>query len=99
MGLEKLVTHGVRMMMPFADRIAIRSLAVCMATVGVTVLTLVVVGRLMGAISLSAWWSWLLLAGVLVAGLGLVNFLVLFAGYVQTNALSMARLDQHVSVE
>ena len=101
MGLEKLLTHGVRMLMPFADRIAIRSLAVCTATVGATVLALIVVliGRLTGTISLSGGWSWLLLAGVVVAGLALVNFLVLFAGYVQTNALSMARIDQHVLVE
>lgn len=101
MGLEKLLTHGVRMLMPFADRIAIRSLAVCMATVGVTVLTFagILVGRLTGAISVSGWWSWPLLAGIVVAGLGLVNFLVLFAGYVQTDALSMARIDQRVRVE
>jgi hypothetical protein len=101
MGLEKLLTHGVRMLMPFADRIAIRSLAVCMTAVGLTVLSLavVLVGHLTGAFSVSSSWSWLLLAGVVVAGLGLVNFLVLFAGYVQTDALSMARIDQHVSID
>jgi hypothetical protein len=101
MGTEKLLMHGIRMLMPFADRIAIRSLALCAVTSAVTALTLfaVLLARLTGAGTIAAGGYWVLLGGVVVSGLGLVNFLVLFSGYVQTNALSLARIDERVVIE
>jgi hypothetical protein len=101
MNLERLLMHGVRMLMPFADRIAIRSLALCAATAAVTIvmLTTLLIGRLTGAVELSAGWSWVLLGGVVASGLGLVNFLVLFSGFVQTSALSLVRIDQKVTID
>jgi hypothetical protein len=99
MGTEKLLMHGVRMLMPFADRIAIRSLALCAATALLTVLLLGVLlaGRLAGW-EVSPVWGWILLASMVLAGLGLVNFLVLFSGFVQTNALSLARIADRVTI-
>ena len=100
MSAEKLLTHGVRMLMPFADRIAIRSLALCAFTAVLTVILLVVllVGRLVGW-TVSPAWSWVLAGSMVLAGLGLVNFLVLFSGFVQTNALSLARIAERVSID
>lgn len=101
MGIEKLLTHGVRMLMPFADRIAVRSLAVCMATAGLTLvllLGLILVG-ILGDGGASVSWTLALVCGLVVAGLGLVNFLVLFASHVHTAALSLARVDEQVVVE
>jgi len=101
MGIERLLMHGVRMLMPFADRIAVRSLALCTLTAASTIVMLAVllVGRLTGTVELSTWWSWILLGGVVVSGLGLVNFLVLFSSFVQTSALSLARIDQKVTID
>lgn len=101
MGLEKLLIHGVRMLMPFADRIAIRSLAVCTAAASLTVgaLLVLVVLQIVGATSISWPIGLVLFAGVVVAGLALVNFLVLFSGFAQTSALSLARVDQQVVVD
>ncbi len=100
MGPERLLTHGVRMLMPFADRIAIRSLALCASTALLTVvlLVLLLVGRLVGW-SVSPVWGWILAGSMVLAGLGLVNFLVLFSGFVQTNALSLARIAERVSID
>jgi hypothetical protein len=101
MGIEKLLMHGVRMLMPFSDRIAIRSLALCGVAALVTVVALItlLVGRASGSFAASPGWAWLLVGGVLVAGLGLVNFLVLFSGFVQTSALSLANIDQRVVID
>jgi hypothetical protein len=101
MGGERLLMHGVRMLMPFADRIAIRSLALCIATATLTFALLVVlaVGKWLREWTVSPGWSVLLVAGVVLAGLGLVNFLVLFTGFVQTSGLSLARLAEQVKVD
>ena len=99
MGPEKLLTHGVRMLMPFADRIAIRSLALCafsaILTVGLIVVLLA--ARLLDW-TIAPVWSWVLAGSMVIAGLALVNFLVLFSGFVQTNALSLARISERVSI-
>lgn len=101
MGPEKLLSHGIRMLMPFADRIAIRSLALCaiasmliaMGSVGL------LVARAAGLVgAFPAWWGWALAAGVAVSALGFVNFLVLFAGHSQANALALARIEDSVTV-
>lgn len=102
MGPEKLLTHGIRMLMPFAVGIAIRSLALC----AITSLLIVVgsagllVARASGFLdAFPTWWGWALAAGVAVSALGFVNFLVLFAGHSQANALALARVEDEVTVE
>jgi hypothetical protein len=95
MDVERLLTHGVRMLMPFADRIAIRFLTLCALGAITTALLLVVlvVGQALDLVALSSRWAWALAAGVVVSCIGLVNFLVLFAGFAQSDALSFARID------
>ena len=95
MSLEKLLAHGVRMLMPFADRIAIRSLAFFSITASLTVLILVtlVISNWIGGYEVPTWTGWLLGASILGSGLALVNFLVLYSGFAQSSALSLARID------
>ena len=95
MGLEGLLNHGVRMLMPFADRIAIRSLAFFTALACSTALLAVVIvtGHLVSGWTVPGWAGWALLGGALGSCLALVNFLVLFSGFAQSSALALSRLD------
>lgn len=95
MDVQRLLVHGVRMLMPFADRIAIRFLALCATAAATTALLLVVLvaSHALDIVTVSSWWAWALTAGVVVSCIGLVNFLVLFAGFAQSDALSFARID------
>lgn len=101
MGVEGLLMHGIRMLMPFADRIAIRSLALCVIAAAATVMAGLAIGvaHLTNATTLTpADLGWVLVLGVAVAGIGFVNFLVLFAGYAQTSALALSRVEDHVEI-
>jgi hypothetical protein len=95
MGYERLLAHGVRMLMPFADRIAIRSLAFFAgaATITVAIVSIVAIGQGTGRFDPPTWMLWLLAASAVSSGLALVNFLVLFSGFVQSMALAMVRID------
>jgi hypothetical protein len=95
MGIEKLLNHGVRMLMPFADRIAIRSLAFFSVLAAcTTVFAAVVLGAYLGAgWHAPAWAGWVIVGGAVGSSLALVNFLVLFSGFAQSSALSLRRLD------
>jgi hypothetical protein len=95
MGMESLLAHGVRMLMPFADRIAIRSLAF-FATLAVSTAAftaVVVVGHYLAGWAIAPWVGWILAVGVLGSGLALANFLVLFSGFAQASALALNRLE------
>ena len=96
MGTERLLSHGVRMLMPFADRIAIRSLAFFTMLSGFTVALLVVLGagHLFWGLEPPTWTWWLLVISAIGSSVGLVNFLVLFSGFAQSSALALQRLDQ-----
>ncbi len=95
MGTQKLLSHGVHMLMPFADRIAIRSLAFFSLTAAlvVAILAMMAVSGVLGWFDMPAWAGWLLAASGFGSGLALVNFLVLFSGYAQTTAISFQRID------
>ena len=95
MGAEKLLMHGVRMLMPFSDRIAIRSLAffALTAVFAMALGVVVVVGQVSDGFVTPTWMLWLLAASAVASGLALVNFLVLFSGFVQSMALAMIRID------
>jgi hypothetical protein len=96
MGTERLLSHGVRMLMPFADRIAIRSLAFFTLLSGFTVGLLVILetGHLVWGLQPPIWTWWLLVVGAIGSSVALVNFLVLFSGFAQSSALALQRLDQ-----
>jgi hypothetical protein len=98
MGYFRLLVHGLRMLMPFLDRIAVRALVACAATLTLGLLA----AASLGALSLFArgalpgWTTNALLAAALaVLCLSvLLNFIVLFALFSQSQGVSLAGLDR-----
>jgi hypothetical protein len=109
MGLARLITHGVGMLMPFVDRIAARALigfAIVFIT-GVSAATVLAVVRWSSAIVIPGWMTPTLLLILMMSFSALTSFLILFTVFAQSGALSLrglhdvaarrvqARIDEH----
>ena len=95
MTYTKLIQHGLRMLMPFADRIATRGL---MALSVVLALTLVAAALLIGlnisgGFSSPGWIIYALCTAALLSALGAGSLIIVFALFVQTQSLSLSPLD------
>jgi polyisoprenyl-phosphate glycosyltransferase len=95
MNLLRLFMHGVRMLLPFTDRIAVRALTAFSAIFGVSiVLALGVVATKLFTSAAIPGWTTTTLLGIL--GLSFVaagNFVVLFAVFSQSRGVSLAGLE------
>jgi hypothetical protein len=95
MGFAKLVRHGVSMLMPYLDRIAIRALiafSTIVASCGV--LGAAVVGtKLFTDRGVPGWATSTLLALLISSLIALGNFIVLFAVFSQSRGLSLSDLE------
>lgn len=91
----KLVMHGIRMLMPFADRIAIRGLVAFsfLFAVGVALGIAVVAVRLFTELAIPGWATYTLLLSILMCGIALGCLILVFTLFVQSQSLSMSRLD------
>jgi len=99
MTFGRLGMHGLRMLMPFTDRIAIRALAVFVffLVLGV-VLALVVVGiKLFSDSAIPGWASFTVLGSLIVSLVALGNFVTLFVLFSQTRAVSLASIESQKS--
>jgi hypothetical protein len=85
----KLLQHGFRMLMPFADRIAVRGLVFSAVLVPLCLL-----GALLTALSGAPGWPWIFGALSLLGAGALGTCLLLFAVHSQSQGLSMARLRE-----
>ncbi len=96
MGYLKLFIHGIRMLMPFLDRIAVRSLIGFSLTfgVGVVLATAIVFIRLFTDLAIPGWATYTLLLIVLLSFIALGNFIILFALFSQSQSISMSFLDR-----
>jgi glycosyltransferase involved in cell wall biosynthesis len=96
MGFSKLVSHGISMLMPFLDRIAIRALILFTAIVAVCVaLAVTVVAVKLGTgRAVPGWATATLLALSISSIVALGNFVVLFAVYAQSRGLSLSDLEE-----
>jgi len=96
MGYLKLFIHGIRMLMPFLDRIAVRSLIGFSLTfgVGVVLATVIVFIRLFTDLAIPGWATYTLLLIVLLSFIALGNFIILFALFSQSQSISMSFLDR-----
>jgi polyisoprenyl-phosphate glycosyltransferase len=96
MGFSKLFMHGLRMMMPFTDRIAVRALVLFSVTLTISVaLALVIVGiRLFTETAIPGWATYALLGTVILSFVALGNFITLFAVVSQSLSISLADLDR-----
>jgi hypothetical protein len=92
----KLAMHGLRMLMPFTDRIAIRALAafVLFGLVGVLLAVVVVFLKYFTDSSIPGWTSYIALGSLIVSLIALGNFVSLFVLFSQTRAVSLANIEE-----
>lgn len=91
----KLIQHGLRMLMPFADRIATRGLVIFSTLLGVgLVAAATLLGlEVSGAFLSPGWLIYTLCTGMLLCALAAACMVIVFALFVQSQSLSLARLD------
>jgi hypothetical protein len=91
----KLAMHGLRMLMPFTDRIAIRALAafVLFGVVGVVLAAVVLFLKIFTSSSIPGWTSYIALGALIVSLIALGNFVSLFVLFSQTRAVSLASIE------
>lgn len=96
MNFFRLFMHGLRMLMPFTDRIAVRALATFSAIFSIGVLTgLAVVGvRVFTHAAIPGWATATLICTVILSSLALGNFVVLFAVFSHSRGISLAGLEE-----
>ena len=92
----KLAMHGLRMLMPFTDRIAIRALAafVLFGLVGVALAAVVVCLKIFTTSSIPGWTSYIAVSALIVSLVALGNFVSLFVLFSQTRAVSLASIEE-----
>lgn len=96
MSVQRLVLHGLSMLVPFTDRIALRAMFVFGTTVTLSVLLAVAVFvlRLSGADNVPDWALFTLLGLFLCSLVSLGNFVVLFVVFSQSRGVSLSGLEQ-----
>lgn len=95
MNMLRLFMHGVRMLMPFMDRIAVRALTAfsAMFALGIT-LSLTVLGiRIFTDTAIPGWATATLLGLLILSFIALGNFVVLFAVFSTSRGISLANLE------
>ncbi|HEX5593372.1 MAG TPA: glycosyltransferase [Solirubrobacterales bacterium] len=92
----KLAMHGLRMLMPFTDRIAIRALAafVFFGILGGVLAAAVVCFKLFTSSTIPGWTSYVALGALIVSLVALGNFVSLFVLFSQTRAVSLANIEE-----
>ncbi len=97
MDYYRLVRHGIGMLMPFLDRIAVRALLAFSFSFGLGIsLSLLALLLLLFTHASLPWWMPPALAATLaISFISIGNFLVLFASYAQSQSASLRNLDRH----
>jgi hypothetical protein len=98
MNVGRLVMHGLSMLMPFTDRIAVRALASFTVTIALSAVAAfaVLAVRLFTESAVPGWATYTLLFLLTLSFIALGNFVVLFAVFSQTRAMSFAHLHDTV---
>lgn len=94
MNVGRLITHGLGMLMPFTERIAVRSLIGFSSTIILAAIMAVAVifVRLFTESAVPGWATYTLLTLLTLSFVALGNFVVLFVVFSQTRATSFANL-------
>jgi hypothetical protein len=92
----RLAMHGLRMLMPFTDRIAIRALAafVFFGILGALLAAVVICLKLFTSSAIPGWTSYIALGALIVSLVALGNFVSLFVLFSQTRAVSLASIEE-----
>jgi hypothetical protein len=87
--------HGLRMLMPFTDRIAIRALGVFVffLVLGVLTALAILAVRLFTESAVPEWASITAVGSLIVSLVALGNFVTLFVLFSQTRAVSLASIE------
>lgn len=95
MTFGRLGMHGLRMLMPFTERIAIRALAAFtfFLVLGVATALTIVGMRLFTDSTIPGWASVMALASLIISLVALGNFVTLFMLFSQTRAVSLASVE------
>ena len=90
----RLAMHGLRMLMPFTDRIAVRALAIFIVSLvlGAGLALTVIAIKLFGN-SIPGWASFTVLGALIVSLVALGNFVTLFVLFSQNSAVSLASIE------
>ena len=98
MTYTKLIQHGLRMLMPFADRIATRGLIILTGLLTLSlILTVGLAGLSLGSlVPVPGWILYTLSTAILLCALAAVCLVIVFALFVQSQSLSLARLDANL---
>lgn len=96
MGYSRLFMHGLRMLMPFLDRIAMRVLTLFSLTLGLALaLSAVIIGvRLFTEAAVPAWATYALIGTAAFSLVTLGSFVTVFAVFSQSRAISLSNIDQ-----
>jgi hypothetical protein len=97
MNLQKLFMHGLRMLMPFTDRIAIRALVAfsLVFAAGISLSFAVLMVRLFSHAAIPGWATSTLLLILILSFNAVGNFVMLFAVFSQSRGISLASLEDH----
>ena len=100
MTYSRLFLHGVRMLMPLMDRIAIRALIIFSGVLALGgVMALVVLGvKLFTNTGIPGWATYTLLLILIISFVALGNFIVLFVVFSQSRGVSLANLESTASM-
>jgi len=95
MNYQKLFIHGLRMLMPLVDRIAIRALLAFFLTfcAGISVSLAVLAVRLFTKAAIPGWATSTLLLVLMLSFIAVGNFVVLFAVFSQSQGISLSNLE------
>jgi hypothetical protein len=98
MDFSKLFMHGLRMLMPFIDRIAMRALLLFSITLALSIImSLVVLGiRVFTDAAIPGWATYTLIGVVILSFVALGSFVTLFAVFSQSRAISLSNIDQGI---
>jgi glycosyltransferase involved in cell wall biosynthesis len=98
MGFSRLIMHGLRMLMPFVDRLTTRALIFFGVVFGLGLAgsLVVLVDRLVTGGAIPVWMAVAMLAIVTISLTGLVNLVILFVVFVHFRSLSMRGLHAEV---
>ncbi len=90
-----LIAHGIRMMLPFAEDLAVRLLTISVASLGLAGLATVL--AVIAGVTSSVVFIPLVVTIVIATLIGIVTFvgfLTLFAGFAQSSAIALQGIDQ-----
>jgi hypothetical protein len=98
MGPAKLARHGLSMLMPFLDRIAIRALILFTVVVSLCIAGgIAVLAIKLGTNEAIPGWATATLLGLVISScVAIGNFVILFALYTQSRGMALSRLETEV---